>query len=342
MRTRLVWAALSGGVDSAVAAASLCEKGMQVVGVTLALREGDEAAIAKAAAAASQLGIEHRLIDAREAFDETVVRPFVAGYAAGTTPNPCVVCNEKIKFGVLLEHARRAGADLLVTGHYARVVSTEGGLRIARALDAAKDQSYFLYRLCQDALSMVEFPLGEMPKASVRELAARMGLHAAQETESQDVCFLGRTSAGEFVAQHEPDADRPGPILDMDGVVIGTHGGLCRYTVGQRKGLPGGAGPRFVAALDPERNAVIAGPRDACQTTRFDAADAVWHAPEEVEAFVCVRARSAPVPGRVVRRGDILMIEVQKPVCAAPGQSAVCYQGDVVLGGGIITKEALP
>lgn len=332
------WVALSGGVDSAVAAAVLREGGAQVVGVTLDLGLGGEA-IASARCVADAIGIEHRVIDVRERFAEAVVEPFALAYAAGETPNPCVLCNEQVKLGLLLPAAMEAGAAGLASGHYARIVGPPGDRRIARAAHARKDQSYFLYRLTPEVLEHVAFPLGELSKAEVRERARELGLPVAERAESQDVCFLAGTTAGRFVSARGVGGHEPGPVLDLEGRVIGEHTGICHYTPGQRKGLPGGAGPLFVVAIDPARNAVVAGPREACDVSGVYLADELWHgSPDDVEA-VCVRANAPAVRCRVVRSERLTRLELEHPVCAAPGQAAVCYRGDVVIGGGTIVRE---
>ncbi|MBN2247253.1 MAG: tRNA 2-thiouridine(34) synthase MnmA [Coriobacteriia bacterium] len=332
--------ALSGGVDSAVAAAYALEGATEVTGVTLDFGI-DGHSLEAAAEVAASLGIPHRVIDVRAAFEDHVIGPFVRAYAEGSTPNPCIVCNEHIKLGLLLATARAEGADRLVTGHYARIVRTPGGLAIARATDAFKDQSYFLYRVDANSLEYIDFPLGTFSKGEVRARAARLGLPAAERADSQDVCFLAGTTAGAFVSARMPEACVPGPIVDAEGRRIGTHQGVCHYTVGQRKGLPGGRGPLFVSEVDPVHDTVRAGSRAECETTQVVALDAVWGGADEGGAQVCVRARSAAVPARVVRSGPRLDITLDEAVCAAPGQAAVCYDGDVVVGGGMIVKERI-
>lgn len=335
-----VWVALSGGVDSAVAAASALDTGAEVTGVTLDLGI-DAGAISAAAEVAASLGIPHRVLDVRAVFEERVIEPFVRAYAGGSTPNPCVVCNEHVKLGMLLEAAQESGAERLVTGHYARILKTPDGLRIARGVDPLKDQSYFLYRVSARSLAHIGFPLGSLTKAEVRVRAAALGLPVAERAESQDVCFLTGVSAGAFVCGRIPGACAPGPVLDTSGREIGIHDGICHYTVGQRKGLPGGPGPLFVTEVHPERNAVIAGTRQECETSRVVALDAVWSGQDRRSVTVCVRARSAAVSATVVRSGERLEITLGEPVCAAPGQAAVCYDGDVVIGGGTIARERI-
>ncbi len=333
-----MWVALSGGVDSAAAAALALELGADVTGVTLDLGIG-AMAVEQAAEVAASLGIPHVVVDAHGAFEAYVVEPFVSAYASGITPNPCIMCNEHVKLGLLLDAAEAGGAERLVTGHYARIVETPGGPRIARALDPDKDQSYFLYRVPAASLSRVDLPLGTRTKREVRALAAQMGIPVAERADSQDVCFLSGTTAGAFVCDRVPTACTPGPIFDLTGEVIGTHRGLCHYTVGQRKGLPGGAGPLYVSGVDVTRNAVIAGPRECCESRLIVADEAVWYGEDSCGVAVCVRARTTAVGGTVVRSGPRLEIAMDEPVCAAPGQAAVCYVGDVIIGGGTIVKE---
>ena len=331
------WAALSGGVDSAVAALLAQREGRRVAGVTLRFLDGDEQ-VREARRVADALEIEHRVIDMRDRFASEVIGPFIDAYVAGLTPNPCVGCNETMKFGALLEWVREEGGAGVVTGHYARVEQTLRGPRIARALDEAKDQSYFLYRLDPGLLGRIEFPLGRLAKAEVRAEASRAGLPVAEHPESQDVCFLDGRSAGEYVCAHRAAACRPGDVVDLSGRPIGTHRGICHYTVGQRKGLPGGEGPLYVVRVDAEQNVIVAGPPEACEGTHVDVHDAIWHGGPADDVTVKVRARMPAVRARVVRSAGGLAIDFESPVCAAPGQAAVCYAGDVVVGGGTIAK----
>lgn len=345
----LVWVAMSGGVDSAVAAALLLEQGHRVTGVTLQVRStSDEAggccsvaAVRDARRVCDLLGIPHRTLNAEAVFEEHVVGPFASAYAAGMTPNPCVACNEQVKFGWLLARALEAGADALATGHYARILRDAGGRAwLARGVDAQKDQSYFLYRLSADQLAHAIFPVGELTKSAVRGMAERFGLPVARKAESQDACFevLGRYE--HVVAARQPDALRPGEIVDERGSVLGRHKGIARYTIGQRKGLGiGGGEPRYVVRLDAERNRVVVGPRKDLERTRVVAHRAVWReaadSPVRVEAVV--RYRMEPVAAEAVLRGDELTARFDRAVeGVAPGQHLVCYRGEVVLGGGII------
>jgi tRNA-specific 2-thiouridylase len=337
MSDRPVWIALSGGVDSAVAAALMVEAGGPAEGVTLLLRPSDSDAVPRARAVCEALGIPHRTIDLTEEFERRVLARFAAAYAAGLTPNPCVWCNEELKFGLLLDAARRHDA-LLATGHYARIVSTDAGLRLARATDRSKDQSYFLYRLRPEVLSDVLLPIGDLTKAAVREMASARGLPTTRHPESQDACFLEDMDAAAFIASRRPEAATPGQIVDSAGRLLGEHRGIAGYTVGQRKGLPGGGGgPLYVVAIDAATNRVVAGPLERCRARTVHASDACWYASGGGRFEAQVRARMTPVPATVSLSGSTMTLEFAEPVCAAPGQAVVCYEGDLIAGGGTIT-----
>lgn len=335
--------ALSGGVDSSVAAALLVEAGRDVIGVTMDLglaasAAGDES-ITFARGVCNALGIEHVVIDLAEPFQEQVVRPFAEAYAAGRTPNPCVSCNERVKFGLLVARLRELGVDTLATGHYARVVRDENGAAwLVRGADRTKDQSYFLYRIPPHVLGSLEFPLGELTKSEVRTMAAERGLPTASRRESQEACFSSDHVA--LVAATHPGALEPGPIELGDGTVVGTHRGIARYTVGQRKGLGVGGpeGPYRVTRIDAARNALVVAPEGAPATVRLMLTDAVWHSgavPGAMHAQIRYRATpqpvvAAPIPGGI----DVEFGSLGEPL--APGQSVVLYAGDRVVGGGIV------
>ena len=267
--------AMSGGVDSSVAAALLVEQGYRVIGIMLRLwsEPGCEdlnrcctpQAMSLARQVAAHLGIPFYVLDAKQPFRATVVEAFFEGYARGVTPNPCLVCNRRIRWGFLLEHARALGAERFATGHYARLRRLpDGTVQLLKGRDAAKDQSYVLAMLSQEQLQRTLLPIGEYTKAEVRALAERFGLPVAQRPDSQDLCFLAGQDYRDFLARHRPDTLRPGPILTPDGQEIGRHRGLAFYTIGQRKGL-GLAAPRplYVLDKDPARNALIVGPAEA-------------------------------------------------------------------------------
>ncbi len=335
---------MSGGVDSSLAAAVLTEAGESCTGITMALGRGasDESAIGDARAVCEHLGIPHRIVDLSAEFRRCVVESTVTAYASGTTPNPCVMCNTSVKFGALLDLARADGS-VLATGHYARIVDTPEGLRLARARDPRKDQSYFLYRLRGGDLGDIVFPLGDLIKTAVRAMAAERGLSEKHGSESQDACFLGEGGYPALVAAILPDADRPGPILDVDGSRVGTHAGLSRYTVGQRRGIGvASVEPLYVLALDASRNAIVVGPRQRLGVRAVVASEAVWHGPAgEARADVMVRYNARPVGATVRLSGARLHVVLDTPVeGVAPGQALVCYNGDVVIGGGTIEEAS--
>lgn len=336
-------AAMSGGVDSTVAAMLLVREGHEVTGVTALLRPDDDGEAARAArAACDHLGIEHDTLDWCEAFSTEVIEPFLDAYASGDTPNPCIDCNVRIKFGRLLEWALSSGADALATGHYARVVSRDGAPWLARAADAGRDQSYFLYRLSRDQLEHVAFPLGGAQKADVRRIAAAEDLAAAEFPESRDACFLP-ADVSSFVAGARPAAGRPGPLVDAVGAVVGEHRGIAGYTVGQRRGLGGGAQePRYVLSVRAEENVIVVGGSDALEVSTVTAGAAVWRGAATESGLTCrTRYRGADTPCDASFADGTLVVSLGRPVPgAAPGQAVVCYDGDLVMGGGVI-REAM-
>ena len=336
--------AMSGGVDSSVAAALTAEvRGRDAcAGVAMRLYSMPEDAVRTgrtccapedlydARRAAAAIGIRFYVYDAQERFHEQVIEPFVSDYARGETPNPCVRCNDQVKFDWLLDRARRLGAGELVTGHYARVEQAGGRWRLLRARDAAKDQSYFLHGLTQDELEMVRFPLGELTKPEVRALARERGLPNAEKPESMEICFVGDTPLAQFLEAHGVPKAR-GEIVDLSGRVLGEHEGVHRFTVGQRRGLKL---PMYVAALDAARQQVIVGTAAEAARSQFRVA---WsHAPFAGRCEVQVRHRGKPMACRV-DGADVLLDE--PAVGVAPGQSAVFYRGEEVLAGGRICKE---
>lgn len=338
-----VFVGMSGGVDSSVAAALLQAEGHDVLGVTMRLvADATPAHIESARAVCERLGIEHRVWDFEDRFERDVVAPFADAYAAGATPNPCVVCNARIKFGAFLDRARAEGARLVATGHYARVVDAEGGLWLARALDAAKDQSYFLYAIGARSLAHVSFPLGGLTKAAVRRYASELGLPAATRPESQEACFAPPEGHTGVVAARRPGALEPGKIVTIDGRVVGSHQGIARYTVGQRKGLGiASAGPMYVLRIDAAENRVVVGPADALEVTRIEAVDSVSYGPQPVapgtDVAVMTRYRMRPVAGTLHSVGARLEVRLASPVRGvAPGQAVVCYVDERVVAGGTI------
>jgi tRNA-specific 2-thiouridylase len=303
-------------------------------------------AIDDARAVARQLGIRHYVLNLREAFERAVIDYFCDEYARGRTPNPCIACNQAIKFRVLLEKVDALGCDMLATGHYARIARDEatGRLLLLRAADPRKDQSYVLYALTQEHLARLRFPIGDFPKHEVREMARRLGLPVADKPDSQEICFVPRGHYGDLVASRRPEAARPGPIVNQSGVVLGTHSGIARYTVGQRRGLGiAGAAPQYVIDIDANRNALVVGGSDALLRERVLLDRANWIVPPPPPARVTARVRhaAADVPATLcVRHDGRVIVAFETPQgAAAPGQAVAFYDGDRVLGGGIIERE---
>ncbi|MFA5843670.1 MAG: tRNA 2-thiouridine(34) synthase MnmA [Coriobacteriia bacterium] len=342
--------AMSGGVDSSLAAALMVEAGHDVEGVTMRLHapgsgagKGTYDAIRSADRVAHLLGIPHQTLDLHELFSEHVVDPFCAAYAKGITPNPCVACNEHIKFGALLAWARERSAGSLATGHYARIRTGDDGLPwLERGADNAKDQSYFLYRLDTSMLAGAVFPLGALTKRAVRSTAGLLGLPVADRRESQEACFVTGGGREELLAAEHPSALRSGPIVNLQGRVLGTHHGIAHYTVGQRRGLgiPGRQATYVVAIHAAEREIVVGTAADL-ERRRVLATDVVWRgAPVEPTVEVQVRHKGKAQRARAFLLEGRLAIEFDEPViAAAPGQALVCYRGNVVLGGGTIVEE---
>ncbi len=341
---------LSGGVDSSVAAALLVEEGYDVVGVTLHLAGSasrccslDDADDARRVA--ERLGIRFYVSNQQEAFRREVIEPFADAYLAGRTPVPCVACNRRFKFGRLLERARALGAEAVATGHYARLEDdpSTGERRLLRARDPDKDQSYFLFDLSQPQLARARFPLGGLSKAEVRARARALGLATADKPESQEICFVPDGDYAAVVEAVRPGAaPGAGEIVDGEGRVRGRHGGVHRFTVGQRRGLGVAAGERlYVRALDAARNrVVVGGERDlAVRGARLERVSWTGAAPAgPVDALVRIRHRHPGAAARVEAPGDgSARVRFESPVSAlAPGQAAVFYDGDRVLGGGWI------
>jgi tRNA-specific 2-thiouridylase len=329
---------MSGGVDSSVAAAVLREEGHDVTGVTLKLWGGESdsgccsaADVEDARRVAAQLEVPHYVFNFADDFDTNVVSPYVASYASGETPNPCVECNRTMKFGRVLERARQLGFDEIATGHHARVVETEHGRAIARGADRAKDQSYVLYMLGPDELARTRLPIGEMTKAEVRSRAHALGLRTAAKQESMDVCFITRGGRRAFLGDRIER--RPGAIVDVDADVVGTHDGFDAFTVGQRRGTGVALGERrYVIDIAPATATVTVGPRPALLRDSVRLRDVTFVRPPVGEVLAQTRAHGEPFAARF--DGDTLLFAAPQPR-VAPGQVVACYDDDVLLGGGI-------
>ena len=360
--TRVV-VAMSGGVDSSVVAALLQSQGYDVVGVTLQLYDHGAATHRKGACCAGQdiddarsvaerIGIPHYVLDYESRFKSRVIDAFADAYSRGETPVPCVACNQHVKFADLFDTARDLGADVLATGHYiCSRAAPEGGRALYRALDAARDQSYFLFATARAQLEMLRFPLGDLPKPQVRELARRFGLPVADKSDSQDICFVPSGRYAGVIEKLRPDAVRPGEIVHLDGRVLGRHEGIVRYTIGQRKGLglAGGGAPLYVVGLDAAAARVTVGPREALAASAFALREINWIGPGAVadwpgdglEVHVRMRSARAPAPALLHACDGGARVELLAPDEAiSPGQACVFYadgSGQArVLGGGIV------
>ena len=353
MSRQRVIVAMSGGVDSAVAAGLLARQGYEVVGITMRLwTQEDPLAprhhrrccaaedIDDARAAADALGIPHYVLNMEEEFSARVVDYFVAEYRRGRTPNPCLPCNEHVKFRSLLARASALEADYLATGHYARIDRSDGAYRLLRARDAEKDQSYVLYMLGQQELSRVIFPIGDYRKEEIRGLAQEMGLPVAEKPDSADICFLPTEDYRDFIAQRVPQA--AGDIVDRDGTVAGRHQGVAGFTIGQRRGLGVALGERrYVSAIDPELNVITIGTEEDLLSDALTAEAVRWVAgvppAGEFEVDAKIRYRTAAQPALVQPTPDGAEVRFRRPQRAVtPGQAVVFYRSHEMLGGGII------
>ncbi len=341
--------AMSGGVDSSVAAALLVRRGFEVIGITMCFNlpdaESDRAAccgptaIADAKHVAGVLGIPHYVLPFGDALRQMVIDDFIRQYEAGRTPNPCVRCNQFVKFDALLKMARASGGKLLATGHYARIGA---GPILKKAKDKNKDQSYFLYRLSREQLEQTLFPLGELAKTEVRDLAQRFGLPVAQKKESQEICFVPEQYT-DFLKAHKANCFTPGPIIDASGKMLGEHSGIGHFTIGQRQGLRIAAKhPLYVIAIDSPTNTVVVGPREDTLKRSCVVEDVVYGGPTPEVPFRCrvrIRHRHHEEKATVTPQGQTAAVLFDKPQSAiTPGQSAVFYRRDTVLGGGIIQR----
>jgi len=352
----LVAMAMSGGVDSSVAAALLVERGYRVVGLMLRLwsepgraaenRCCTPAGIALAQRVAAKLAIPFHVIDAQEPFASAILSTFVSEYRRGRTPNPCLVCNREIRWGYLRRHAQAMGAEMLATGHYARTREREGQFELLTARDGEKDQSYVLSVLDQEALQHSLFPVGDHTKPEVREMARRLELPVADRPDSQDLCFLAGDDYRAFLKRQAPDVFRPGAIVTTEGRRVGTHEGLAAYTIGQRKGLGlSAAEPLYVVDLDERSNHVVVGPREKLGRGALATERAHWIPPPApagpIEAQVKIRYKAAPVAARVTPLADgACHVEFERLLRdITPGQAAVFYQGERCLGQATIAQS---
>ena len=346
--------AMSGGVDSSVAAALLKEAGYGVIGVTMEIWPSDKQAfggccgveaIEDAKRVAYKLDIPHYVMDFKDIFAQRVIDYFCQEYSLGRTPNPCVRCNQYIKFGALLERTKELDADFMATGHYARIEPSPNGYRLLKAVDPIKDQSYFLYTLEQKELQHLLMPVGNLRKTEVRKLAAELGLPTANRRESQDICFIPDNDYRAFISRQIPL--KPGDIIDTKGKVLGKHRGLALYTVGQHQGLGLTSSERlYVLKLDASSNRLVVGTKDELSGNRLYASNLSWvsgEAPSEsINITTKIRYKSPEVAAQLTLRdgmAEVLFREPQRAI--TPGQAVVFYQGEMVLGGGIIEEGEL-
>lgn len=351
--------AMSGGVDSSVTAVLLKQQGYEVIGMMMRLwsEPGMGAAaplnrcctpdqMADARRIAGMLDVPFYVVDVQDHFRKTIVQFFIDEHEAGRTPNPCIECNRQIRFSYLYERAMALDADYLATGHYARVVQGADGYELRQGKDSHKDQSYVLHMLSQEQLAHVKFPVGDYTKPEVRELAAQAGLPVASKDESQDLCFLGDGDYRRFLRDYSEKAAQPGPILDMDGQELGQHTGLAFYTIGQRKGLGVTTGePVFVVRKDSKQNALIVGTHEQLGQQQLFVRDVNWmngRIPQHsLTAQIKIRYKARPIPGEVValENGRVQATFFEPVFGITPGQTAVFYDDDKVLGGGIIDDD---
>ena len=344
---------MSGGVDSSVAAALLKEQGYDVIGMMLRLwsEPGKEESnrcctpdsMAQARRVAAKLDIPFYVIDAKDVFRETVVQYFLDGYARGETPNPCLICNRQIRWTFLLNHALALGADYMATGHYVRIRKAEGSYQLLRAVDQSKDQSYVLHVLNQEKLARALFPIGDYPKSEIRAIAEKFGLPTASRKDSQDLCFLAGEDYRHFLQRNAVEMLQPGAILTREGKSVGTHTGLANYTIGQRKGL-GFASPvpLYVLGKDSGTNALIVGTKEELGSGELTAHDVNWLSGEtpkepfraDVKIRYTAKEAEALVTPMDEDRAQVRFDAPQRDITA--GQAAVFYQGDLLIGGGII------
>ena len=344
--------AMSGGVDSSVAAALLKEEGHEVSGMTMQLMPRNESAcggldaIEDAKKVAHQLGIPHYVIDFRDIFARTVIDDFCQEYSLGRTPNPCVLCNKLIKFGALWEKAAEMGADFIATGHYACIERSENQIYLKKGVDTKKDQSYFLCRLTREQLSHTLFPIGGLTKTKVRQIAREMGLPTAARPESQEICFIPDDDYAGFLKGYLKQSSQPGPIMDEQGNILGEHQGITAYTIGQRHGLGiATAEPLYVTAIAPARNAVIVGTKAETYGTELVAGNLNWIASQKPDYTINVKAKvryrhpEAEATIAPLDNNEIFIKFTAPQMAITPGQTIAFYDGDTIIGGGTIIRQ---
>ncbi len=351
--------AMSGGIDSTVAAMLLIDQGYELEGVTFRVWDNiskscmeketgccNVDAIFEAKEIADQFGFPHQILDIRKHFESTVIENFVSEYLNGRTPNPCVVCNSDIKWGEIVKKADELNCDFIATGHYAQILEEDGRFFIKKGKDNTKDQSYFLWSLTQENLKRTMFPLGQLTKTEVREIAFKKGfVKLSKKRESQEICFIPDNDYRRFLRERVPDFERrfgPGDFLDTSGKVLGQHKGYPDYTIGQRKGLEIAVGhPLYVNKIIPRTNTVVLGTRDELTSKIFYVQDynlmRYADVDNEIEVLAKIRYRNTGGMARLKKEGDLLRVEYYNPMEAiTPGQSAVFYQDDCLIGGGVI------
>ncbi|MGN0459115.1 MAG: tRNA 2-thiouridine(34) synthase MnmA [Eubacterium sp.] len=345
--------AMSGGVDSSVAAFFMKQQGYECIGVTMKLYDNEDIGIEKektccslddiadARAVANRLGMKYYVFNFKDDFQEKVINKFIRTYEAGGTPNPCIDCNRYLKFEKLMQRMREIKFDCVVTGHYADIVFENGRYFLKKGKDLSKDQSYVLYSLTQEQLKHTVFPLGKYSKEEIRRVALENGFVNAQKRDSQDICFVPDGNYAKFIEEHEGVKYPKGNFVDKDGNVLGEHNGIIRYTIGQRKGLNIALGhPVYVISKDIEKNTVVLGSNDDLNTTRLIAESFNWiieKPSDKIKCFAKTRYNMKEVPCTAYCTGDRVVVEFDEPVRAVtPGQAVVLYNGEYVLGGGTI------